>query len=197
MVLVLLILSAQMPGHADGGILASSSIVINEFMALPQSSCTELDGEWIELYNNSDGWINLSGWTVTNSYGEEIVLSTYLLPPEGYFVMGACGDENLNGGFNPNQVYGGFELHETGTLTLFNASHSVADEVSYDAGWPVEPGASCERINPGWSSSSPSSWSPSTSVFGDGDKGTPGSQNSVYENSFAQNSWAFIKAFVQ
>ncbi len=197
MFLVLLILSLQIPLDTDGGVLSSNSIVINEFMALPQSSCTEEDGEWIELYNNTDDWVNLSGWMMYNSYGQELVLSTYLLPPGGYFVMAACGDETQNGGLTPNHVFGDFRIHESGSLTLCDSSRNIIDRIDYDGTWSILPGASCERINPGWVSNSPSSWDHCTVMFGMGDLGTPGSQNSVYQNSFAQNSWAFIKAFVQ
>lgn len=197
MVLVLLILSAQLPPGSDGGILSSNSVVINEFMALPQSSCTEADGEWVELYNNTGEWINLSGWMLENSYGQGITLSTYLLPPEGFFVLAACGDEELNGGFTPNHVYSGFTVYENGSLILYNSARGIVDRIDYDGSWPIQPGASCERINPGWLSNSKSSWDFPTLTFGLGDMGTPGGQNSVYQNSFAQNSWAFIKAFVQ
>jgi len=61
----------------------------------------------------------------------------------------------------------------------------------------VEPGCSCERINPNWTIGLCTSWAAAMSTFGDGDRGTPGLKNSVYENSFASNTWAFIKAFVQ
>ena len=197
MILICLMIFSQAPLNVDGGILSSNSIVINEFMSHPTSSCTEADGEWIELYNNTNDWINLSGWMIENSYSEEITLATYLLPPGGYFVLGACGDESLNGDYKPNYVYSGFTIHESGSITLFNNARLLVDEIEYNGGWPVQAGFSCERINPGWVSNHPSTWDLATLSFGSGDMGTPGSQNSVYENSFAQNSWAFIKAFVE
>lgn len=197
MVLIFIMILAQAPLIIDGGIHTSKCIVINEFMANPQSSCTENDGEWIELYNNTGDWINLSGWTLENSYGQEIVLSTYLLPPSSYFVLAACGDESLNGGLTPDYVYGNFNIHDSGSITLLSSSGIVIDEIEYDSSWPVQEGISCERINPGWVSNLASTWDYATITYGKGDLGTPGAQNSVYENSFAQNSWAFIKAFVE
>jgi len=198
MVLLVLMIFAQVsPVVLDGDILSSNTVVINEFMAHPLSSCTETDGEWIELYNNTNDWINLSGWSVENSSGQKIILSTYLLPPEGYFVLGACGSVALNGGFTPDFVYSEFSLHDSGRLTLLNSSKSVIDEIVYNSSWSVQAGSSCERINPGWVSNQPSTWDYALQSYGNGDMGTPGSQNSVYENSFAQNSWAFIKAFVE
>ncbi|MCK4672308.1 MAG: hypothetical protein KAT47_07135, partial [Candidatus Aegiribacteria sp.] len=124
-------------------------------------------------------------------------MSTYLLPPDGYYVLGACGEESMNGGLVPDYVYSNFTINDTGRLTLRSPSREIIDEIIYTSSWPVTAGHSCERINPGWISSTSSTWDESTITFGNGDFGTPGSLNSVYENSFAQNSWAFIKAFVQ
>jgi hypothetical protein len=197
MVLIILMIIAQPPSMIGGGVLSSNSIVINEFMATPLSSCTETDGEWIEFYNNTNDWINLSGWMLENNYGQKIILSTYLLPPGSYFVLAACGDESLNGGITPDHVYSSFTIHDSGSIVLSNSSRIVIDEIDYDSSWPIQEGISCERINPGWVSSVASTWDLATIHYGNGDMGTPGAQNSVYENSFAQNSWAFIKAFVE
>ncbi len=196
MILIFLMIFPQTPMILDGDALTSNSIVINEFMSNPSSSCTEADGEWIELYNNTNDWINLSDWVLKNNYGEEITLSTYLLPPDGYYVLGACGDESLNGGYTANYVYSCFTIHESGRISLYNSVSNLIDLIEYDGSWPIQPGISCERINPGWVSNNASTWDLATLSFGSGDMGTPGIQNSVYTNSFAQNSWAFIKAFV-
>jgi len=197
MILIFMIILTQTPPFIDGGVLSSNSIVLNEFMANPSSSSTEADGEWIELYNNTSDWINLSDWEIKNNYGQEIVLATYLLPPGGYYVLGACGDESLNGGLIPNYVYSDFTIHESGSISIFSSTRLLIDKIEYDSSWPVQSGYSCERINPGWISNDASSWDIAVLSYGNGDMGTPGSQNSVYVNSFAQNSWAFIKAFVQ
>jgi hypothetical protein len=193
---LLLILGTHLP-VSDGGVIAGGDIILNEFMAEPLQSSCEATGEWLELYNRSGNWINLSGWTIENELQQSIVLPTYLIPPEGYFVLCGCGDPDLNGGLSPDFVFSSFRIQNTGTILLRNSAKQVVDEVIYDEGWPVWPGSSCERINPGWVSSLPSTWAMATTPFGDGDYGTPGQINSVYENSFAQNSWAFIKAFVQ
>jgi len=178
-------------------ILSTNGVVLNEFMASPISSTTETDGEWIELYNNTGEWINLSGWKLANNLGQEIVLSTYLLPPDGFFVIAACGNPALNGGISPDFVYGTFTINNTGSIEVYDSSMNLIDEIEYDGRWPIRDGVSCERVNPGWVAGLASSWGYARQVYGNGDLGTPGSQNSVYENSFAQNSWAFIKAFVQ
>lgn len=179
------------------GVLSGEEVVFNEFMPEPTASSTESDGEWIELYNRSDDWVNLSGWEIENEDGERFTLPTYLLPPNAYYVIGACGDIQKNGGYEPDCTWGFFSIDNSGELSLYDSSKTLIDEITYtESDWSITSGCSCERINPGWVSSLPSTWDFSTAVYGDGDYGSPGKINSVYTNSFAQNSWAFIKAFV-
>ena len=179
------------------GVISGDEIVFNEFMPDPVASTTESDGEWIELYNRSDSYVNLGGWEIENEDGERIVLQTYLLPPGGYYVIGACSDIQKNGGYEPDCIWSNFSIDNSGEFSLYDNSKTLVDEVTYTEGeWSITSGCSCERINPGWVSSLPSTWDFCTSVYGNGDLGSPGEINSVYENSFAQNSWAFIKAFV-
>jgi hypothetical protein len=179
--------------ESDGGML-----VINEIMIDPLSSSSTEMGQWIELYNNSDQWINLSEWTIENQSGQSIVFSSFILAPESYFVVGASGLTSENGGYTPNAVWGSFSLSSEGSLSLSGRYIiEVTEYISWNASWNLLSGASLERVNPGWASNDSESWSHSTIAYGDGDLGTPGTQNSVYSNGFGQNTWAFIKAFVR
>ncbi|MFO7626438.1 MAG: lamin tail domain-containing protein [Candidatus Fermentibacteraceae bacterium] len=189
--------TAQFSAPIDG-ITASgaSSLIINEFMVLPVASSTELKGQYVEIHNRSGEWVNLAGWSLENHQGDTYYFSSYMLPPSAYFVVGACALSSENGGYYPNAVWTSFMLSRYGEVTIYSPDHDYADKVDWNGAWPVYSGASCERINPGWESGLSSSWGASVSTFGQGDYGTPGQQNSVYSNSFAQNSWAFIKAFI-
>jgi len=195
----MLIIASIMAGDAPcmPADMSSSALVLNEFMAAPLASASEAEGEWIEIYNRSDDYVNLSGWRIRNQSGMQITCGTYLIPPDGYVVLGSSGDPDRNGGYIPDQVYSGFSISTNGSLTLCEPGGQTVETIVYDATWPVEPGCSCERINPNWTVGLSSSWAGAVFTFGDGDKGTPGEKNSVYENSFASNTWAFIKAFVQ
>jgi hypothetical protein len=195
-VLVLIMATGGIPMAALDG-PESGSIVINEFMAHPLASTTETEGEWIELYNRSGDWINLSGWRITNGHGDQIVLNSYLLPPESYFVAGASGDFSRNGGYVPDFVYCSFTIDDVDEIKLIARLGSQSDYIDFDGTWDIVPGSSCERFNPGWVSNLASSWAHAVSLFGNGDQGTPGFINSVFQNSFTQNTWAFIKAFSQ
>jgi hypothetical protein len=187
---------ASPPVQVDDPV-AGSPIVINEFMAIPLASVTETEGEWIELYNRSSDWVNLSGWRVENQSGATIALSTFLIQPGGYFVLGACADPMRNGGYSPDYVYVAFRINSTGELRVYDAEGDLCEDIVYSTSWPVLSGRSCERINPGWVGSLASTWATAQDIYGDGDLGSPGLENSVYQNSFAENTWAFIKAFVQ
>ncbi len=194
-VLLIALMVTIQPSPVDVASDAASGVVLNEFMAQPLASETHAEGEWIELHNVTGGYINLSGWSLSNDHGDQINLNTHLIAPEGFFVLGASGNESRNGGYEPDYVYSGFSIYTTDVLTLRNGQGNIVDRINFDSSWPVEAGRSTERVNPGWVSNSSSSWESAMSIYGDGDYGTPGEQNSVYENSFAQNSWAFIKAF--
>jgi len=179
------------PGTDGGG------LVLNEIMIDPLASSSMLMGQWIELYNNSGDWVNLSAWTIENQNGETIAFSSMIVAPESYFIVGASAITSENGGYTPDAVWGSFSLSNEGSLTLASRYNDSSEYVEWNSSWNLLAGASLERLNPGWASSDRGSWSHSTSSFGDGDLGTPGSQNSVYSNGFGQNTWAFIKAFVR
>ncbi len=175
---------------------SGGSLVINEIMIDPLHSSTTQMGQWIELYNNTGGWVNLADWEIENQDGQEINFSSELIPPEGYFVVGASGIAGENGGYSPNAVWNNFSLSTTGSLKLESRQIDRNEFFSWDATWDLYPGASLERANPGWSANDPDSWFHSVDSYGNGDLGTPGTQNSVFSDGFGQNTWAFIKAFV-
>lgn len=187
----------MLPGPPVTEETVNSPLVINEFMAWPSASATEAEGEWLELFNRSSDYVNLSGWRIRNQSGQEVCLGTYLLPPGGFYVLGASSNQGRNGGYLPDFVYTGFALANTGTLSLRDPAGQVMESIVYTSTWPVSNGESTERFNPGWMASFQGSWSQSIAPYGAGDMGTPGGVNSIFENSFAENTWAFIKAFVQ
>ena len=142
----------------------SSIVVLNELMIDP-ADLPDPWAEWIELYNaHPTDLIDLEGWTVETSLGEsfEIGLANVsggpagmMLPPRSYFVLARSGDLGINGGFQPNAVYGDalslLDPAEVGgedvvlTITLRTAQGVVIDTVTYDtATWPVEYGRSLE-----------------------------------------------------
>ncbi len=195
LLLTMLILTngvAPIGASTDGG-----GLVINEIMIDPQASSSTEMGQWIELYNNTSDWVDISEWSIENNRNEIISFSSHVIPPGGYFVAGSSSLSLENGNYTPDVVWGTFYLALTGSLLLSNGDSDIQEFFSWNSSWDIEPGSSLERLNPGWAASDRGSWQHSTTVYGEGDKGTPGQQNSVFSNGFGQNTWAFIKAFVR
>ncbi len=184
--------SVPLSGGLDGG-----SLVLNEIMIDPIASGSMEIGQWIEVYNNSGDWVNLSNWTIENAAGESIQFSSYMLQPDAYFVIGASSITSENGGYAPDDLWYDFSLNLDDSLILSSVATDFTESVNWDGSWDLIPGCTLERVNPGWSCSDSETWQHSTVQFGDGDSGTPSTQNSVFSNSFGQNTWAFIKAFVR
>lgn len=183
--------TVPLPSGSDG-----NGLVINEIMVEPLASSSTESGQWIELYNSSSAWINLSEWEIRNQDDDLIDFPSILIPPQGYFLVGASSVSSENGGYTPDAVWMNFSLSAQGGLSLENRFSDSQEQFYWDSSWDLYPGTSLERVNPGWSAGDRESWKHSTESFGDGDMGTPGMQNSVYSDSFGQNTWAFIKAFV-
>ena len=83
-VLIMIIMSSgSVPLYAttDGG-----GLVINEIMIDPLASSSTEMGQWIELHNNSNDWVNLSEWTIKNQNNDAIQFSSHVVEPGGYFV---------------------------------------------------------------------------------------------------------------
>lgn len=192
--LTLILTSYTSAPVTDGG--DGLNLIVNEIMISPLSSSSTHMGQWIELYNNSDEWVNLADWTIQNENNQEINFNTILIPPDEYFVVGASAITSENGNYTPDAVWGAFTLSVEGSLLLKKTRTDTQEFFSWNNSWDICQGTSLERINPGWAADDRDSWCHSSESYGNGDNGTPGEKNSVYSDGFGQNSWAFIKAFV-
>ncbi|MCB8994003.1 MAG: DUF4493 domain-containing protein [Bacteroidales bacterium] len=165
--------------------IAYGELLITELMFDPQA-LSDTQGEWIEIYNNSERPLSLDGLIImrdaTNSF--TLTSGSDLLPGE-YFVLAktaAAVD------FSNILVYGSaITLPNTGAqLTLHNKDAgngpgSIIFSFNYgDANFPALPGASIcldpQKMNVSESILG-SSWCLSTSVYFTGDFGTPGNVN--------------------
>ncbi len=80
------------------------SIVINEWMAFNESENTDEYGEyndWIELFNNSNQYINLEGYFISNKVTErtKYKFPTLILEPYGFKLLWA-DEDSLQGEFH-------------------------------------------------------------------------------------------------
>lgn len=115
----------------EGGV---EGLVINELLASNSEVMTDQDGEyddWIELYNNSNNPIDLSGYLLSDDLEE---LDKWVFPDEiiidagGYLIIWADGDIEQEG------LHASFKLSSAGE-SLFLSSPSgleIIDEVHFD-----------------------------------------------------------------
>ena len=112
---------------------ANTSVVINELMAKNISSAADSSGQyddWIELYNNSNQSIDISGYYLTDSIFNlrkwKFPQGT-IIPANGYQIVWADETEN-QGRFHTN-----FKLSSTQgeILMLMDSSANLVDQVTY------------------------------------------------------------------
>ncbi|MGE5610324.1 MAG: lamin tail domain-containing protein, partial [Bacillota bacterium] len=106
------------PAVADPG-LAPGTIVINELMSHPSAD----QGDWLELYNNSDAPVDLSGWFLSDS-DEDLtkyrLLAGTMIGPHAYLVFTQA--QHFGNVSNPGcRVPFGFQEH-TGDQAYLTSS---------------------------------------------------------------------------
>lgn len=171
-----------------------NDLVINEIMYDPLTiSC-----EWIEFYNPTTKYQNLSGWRL--KYGINFLnlfdTCNYTINPGQYLVV--AKDTTLYNRFNnlknpdpARKIIFGNNIslsNEGAILKVLDAKGNTIDSVAYSPKWhnsnlPDTKGYSLERINPLFNANDRSNWNSSASILG----GTPGSKNSIYTTSGVNN----------
>lgn len=117
--------------NATGGI-TPGDIVINEFMASNDTTVVDQDGEyedWIELYNNSESAIDISGYNLSDDI-DDLTLFTFpsgtIFQPNTYIIVWA--DKDLS----QSDYHADFKLSTSGeTLYLTDASQTLLDSVAF------------------------------------------------------------------
>jgi lamin tail-like protein/amidohydrolase family protein len=166
-------------------------VIINEVMINP-SAVSDANGEYVELYNSGTTPVDLAGWTIkddgTNSFtipaGQPVLVAA-----GGVFLLAAQPDPALNGGFTPDMTWTNFALSNGGDqVVLLDAANVEQDRLVY-TGTPFTDsvGESVERISPRLPTSDPLSWAQARSTFGLGDRGTPGTVNTLQARRYVLN----------
>ena len=161
-----------------------SVVIINEIMPDPLS-VDDGNGEWFEIYNNSDlngETIDLNGWVIMDNGTDSHSISQSLtLAPGEFLVLGNNADENTNGGLVVDYQYSGFSLDNSGDeIVIISPEGTVIDSVEYSSGnsFPNIEGVSMSLLNPNLNNGNGYYWWKATDLFGAGDLGTPGGPNS-------------------
>lgn len=169
-----MLLQAEIPAKGD--------VVINEFMCdpLPVVGLPEL--EYVEIFNRSSKIFNLSGWKLGDNASLGTITNGWLLPGEHKIL---CGSSSVDS-FPASVAVTSFpSLNNSGDdIVLKDNTGLLLDKLTYTDQWYRDNvkkagGYSLELINPDDPCSDASNWKASNHALG----GTPGSQNSVYDNT--------------
>lgn len=121
----------------DGGSVANSGsfIVLNEIMYHPEVEGGSMpEGEWVELYNNTDDDVDVAGWEIRDDDGHTIVVSfsnsdnngnleddgETVVPASGWLVVYKNGSSIFN--------------NDGDTVELYNLSSALVDSHTYAGG---------------------------------------------------------------
>jgi VCBS repeat-containing protein len=165
----------------------SADVVINEILT-NSLAVSDTDGEYIELFNSGAIPVDIDGWTVKDLDANSHIISNggpLEILPSGYLVL--CRNDEIaeNGGFTCDYVLSSFTLGEADDeVILLDSTGAEVDKVEYDNGatFPDPAGASMELGNPALDNNDGTKWFTATTPFGAGDLGTPGAQNSVFDD---------------
>ena len=165
---------------------AMGDIRINEILFNPVTSGTD----YVELYNNSDKYLDLINWSLANYdddtiSNDKVIDQNFIMAPKSYAVL--TTDSNFQIMQYPFAVPGNFVQMES--LPSYNNDSSsvylgylgqIMDKVSYSDEWHFgllqsDDGVSLERFNFELESNDSSNWHSASETVG---FGTPGGENS-------------------
>ncbi|MCO5259707.1 MAG: lamin tail domain-containing protein [Crocinitomicaceae bacterium] len=157
-------------------------IIINEFMADPSPVVGLPEAEFVEIYNVSNKIFNLNGWKLGDNSTYGTIDSGWLFPNE-YKVL--CPTNSVPNFTNAIGVTSFPSLNnDSDDIVLKDNVGTELDKISYTIDWykdaaKKDGGWTIERIHPLAPCSSTSNWRAAVDPLG----GTPGTQNSVYDNT--------------
>ena len=166
-----------------------AEVRINEIMYNPKDSiqCSDSSCEWVELYNDGNEIVNLSGWKLNGNNFNDAVIS-----PKSYIII-ARKLTDLNGGQsfeflwgNNNGIWdsldgnyaavdGNFILNNNGDTIILTDSNETKSDVTYSNKLANGNGYAIEFYN--------GNWYESASIGG-----TPGYENSIKEIPAAEEN---------
>lgn len=173
--LVLFSLHLQSFVQSNVNASATSGVVISEIAWM--GTLNNYSDEWIELYNNSDSAVSLTGWHLKAADGAPSITLSGTIPAKGYFLLEKTDDQAVTS-VAADQIYSGALGNTSEHLKLTDAAGVTVDEVdSWYAGDNTQK-ATMERIDASVSGTSSSNWATANKSYTDG-LGTPKGINST------------------
>ena len=164
--------------YIETEVAVAGDVVINEFLASPSATSTIPNAEYVELYNRSTKFIDLSGWTVSDAAGSSSPFGSYILRPDSFLILTETDNGALFSSYGDVLEINNFpSLNNAGdSIIISNASTTVIHETAYTSS---SSGISSELINPNGPDYSENNYGLSTDANG----GTPGEQNSIFDDT--------------
>ncbi len=169
--------------QAEESNIQPENIIISEIMINPKS-VKDTDGEWLEIYNNTESDLNLINCTFKDNGTNEFQINgDLIISGNDFLVLGKNDDIEINGGLNIDFVYTSFTLANTEDEIILICDEIEIDKVEYskDLDFKIPEGKSIFVIDYSKDNNSADNWCESTSEFGSGDFGTPGGPNDACE----------------
>ncbi|MBU1151595.1 lamin tail domain-containing protein [Patescibacteria group bacterium] len=184
--LVLTLLSLQTLGLSQVSFaVGGGDVAINEIAWM--GSADNYNDEWIELYNNSSGTVDLSGWYIEDDGSTVYTIESGEIGPHAYFLV----EDAQEATSVPASALVGLSLSNAGDSLVLKDSAGVAIDTVNSSGGAWYAGdstskATMERIDPMVDGDVAENWADasagngSTGRSGTAIVGTPGSANSNY-----------------
>ncbi|MCS7162229.1 MAG: lamin tail domain-containing protein [Bacteroidia bacterium] len=160
---------------------APYEVIFSEIMADPDPPVSLPPYEYLEIYNRSAHFIDLSGWRLRVGSVERN-LPSYLLAPRTYLTLTSPEGALALSAYGPVLGISGFPLlsNRGAALRLLDAQGNVIESLVYSDRWygessKKEGGWSLERVRLDWLCGMAANWQPSQAAQG----GTPSQPNSV------------------
>lgn len=150
-----------------------SDIIINEIAWMGTE--VSYNDEWIELYNNSNHFVNLEGWKLEAEGKSPKINLKGKIPSKGFFLLERTNDETVPD-IKADLIYKGGLNNKGEHLNLIDNQGKVADEVDCFSGWFAgnnKTKKTMERINFSKSGDNSKNWQTSKNPGG-----TPKTENS-------------------
>ena len=157
-----------------GGDPSPYDVVVTEVMVNP-SAVSDSYGEWFELYNAGSSTVSMNGWLLLDNGSNEHNVTSISIVTGEYIVFGRNTDSAVNGGYDADYVYSGFQLaNSEDQIKLIDAEGRIVDVIEYNSSFPYSSGASMYLKNITYDNAVDTSWAMSEVEYGSGDLGTPG-----------------------
>jgi hypothetical protein len=156
----------------------AGDVVVNEFYASPNSESTIPNVEFIELLNISEKFIQLENWTFSDATGTSSAFTSFRLDPDEYVILTNVGNGTLFNSYGDVLEVANFRSLNNGGDDII-VTNSLATDIYTITYTTSTSGISTELINPNGPDYSLNNYGLST----DADGGTPGSINSIFDDT--------------